>query len=362
MEQAGWILDEEQWKAWAGSLPASGGRVIAPARGPRGEAAFTKTDDADQIARGYPGKTQMSPKEFLFPRSETLFEFRLAGNTVTLVRPPRSDNKQVLIGLRPCDAAGLRRLDEVFLQDPADEAYEHRRNQTVVIVEACTEATPSCFCTAVGGSPGGTEGADLHVTRLGGSGRILLRAITQTGSELASAASASWARATEADFAEAGDQAEAVSSSIRRQPLPARTPELLEGSFEAPEWEVVASACIGCGICTYACPSCSCFDIADTGGAACGSRCRSWDSCAFGEFTKHASGHNPRPKQSARYRQRLMHKFAYFPSQHAGQLMCVGCGRCIDLCPAGIDIHQAVLALAGAARAAHRGADEGVPV
>ena len=106
---------------------------------------------------------------------------------------------------------------------------------------------------------------------------------------------------------------------------------------------------MGCSICNYLCPSCSCFDVQDRGTAACGERCRSWDSCTFALFTRHASGHNPRPTQPSRYRQRVLHKFAYFPLSNQGRLMCVGCGRCARHCPVGLSIQDSVQQVLAAA-------------
>jgi hypothetical protein len=63
-------------------------------------------------------------------------------------------------------------------------------------------------------------------------------------------------------------------------------------------------------------------DEADTRG---GQRLRAWDSCGLRLFTLHASGHNPRSKQSQRWRQRIYHKFAYYPDRFK-TLGCVGCG------------------------------------
>jgi ferredoxin len=126
----------------------------------------------------------------------------------------------------------------------------------------------------------------------------------------------------------------------------------LEASFGAPLWETLGRPCLGCGICTYACPSCSCFDVGDSGDAACGERCRSWDSCTFGLFTRHATGHNPRAGQAARYRQRVLHKFSYYPQTHDGELMCVGCGRCLTLCPVGMDVRATVAQVVAATEGA----------
>ena len=105
----------------------------------------------------------------------------------------------------------------------------------------------------------------------------------------------------------------------------------------------LTSKCIGCGICAYVCPSCHCFDIVDEGYLIKGTRHKNWDSCCFANFTLHASGHNPRPNQPSRYRQRLLHKLNYYPFKNNGQIMCTGCGRCVVSCPVNIDIYHVAL-------------------
>ena len=85
----------------------------------------------------------------------------------------------------------------------------------------------------------------------------------------------------------------------------------MDPAFDDGRWEELTASCIGCGACTYLCPTCHCFDIADESRLYKGRRIRTWDSCQFPLFTKHASGHNPRKTKKERLRQRFMHKFSY---------------------------------------------------
>jgi sulfhydrogenase subunit beta (sulfur reductase) len=110
--------------------------------------------------------------------------------------------------------------------------------------------------------------------------------------------------------------------------------------FESPFWDEQSLSCIRCGICTYLCPTCHCFDINDEIASSSplrGERVRNWDNCQFPDFTMHSSGHNPRPDRASRLRQRILHKFQYFVERYQNY-QCTGCGRCVSKCPVRIDI------------------------
>lgn len=121
--------------------------------------------------------------------------------------------------------------------------------------------------------------------------------------------------------------------------------EKLRNGFDSPLWGTIAERCLGCGVCTYLCPTCHCFDISDKIKGERGRRMRSWDSCQYALFTMHASGHNPRPSKRERMRQRIMHKFLY-AQDNFKETFCVGCGRCVRSCPVNLDIRENVALLA----------------
>ncbi len=128
---------------------------------------------------------------------------------------------------------------------------------------------------------------------------------------------------------------------------------LVNPAFDDGRWEELTVSCIGCGACTYLCPTCHCFDIADESRLYQGRRIRTWDSCQFALFTKHASGHNPRKNKKERLRQRFMHKFSY-AVENTGTALCVGCGRCIAGCPVNLDIRDVIRSLASPTKEATR--------
>jgi len=124
--------------------------------------------------------------------------------------------------------------------------------------------------------------------------------------------------------------------------IPAREIKpILDVNFEHPFWNTIHQKCLACGTCTYLFPTCHCFDISDEQKGDDGIRLRNWDSCMFPLFTLETSGHNPRPTQKERWRQRAMHKFKYYVDNF-NAIACVGCGRCVMYCPVNIDIRKIV--------------------
>jgi ferredoxin len=339
MHQTAWRLTERELREWLDHLRADGHRVVAPVDqdGLRLFRAIGSADEADLS----PGKSRWSPKEFLFPRTEALYTYSLGAAGPELEDPPLPERSQVIVGVRSCDAAGLVRLDEVFLHGKVvDPFYARRRELTTIVAFACSAADPECFCTAVGGSPIGQEGVDVLTVPFGAD--WLLRPLTEKGDALLQNG---WTQAAREDWSLAVEEVHRVGRTIARTQVAQGVARTLEAGFDSPVWKDVARRCLSCSVCAYVCPSCSCFDVHHEADVWGGREFRNWDACTFPLFTLHASGHNPRGGPDARYRQRVLHKFAYSTPEQQPTIRCVGCGRCIDLCPAGIDIHEAVCRL-----------------
>jgi formate hydrogenlyase subunit 6/NADH:ubiquinone oxidoreductase subunit I len=340
-----WKLTEAQLRGWLHDL-LEANTVVAPVE-EEGVLLFRPITSEDQAVIEPSGKTRWSPKEYLFPKTEALYRYNFSGGAVQLEDPPEPERPQVLLAVRSCDASGMVRLDEIFLRGTTDRLYAARRENTTVVTTACAAADPECFCTAVGYSPVGEEGSDVQLVPLDDG--WLLKVLTEKGGALIRGASDGWKTAAAKDAKRVSQLGKTVAGQIERSAVNREWSQVLEEGFEHGAWDRLAENCLGCSVCAYVCPSCSCFDMNHEGDAWCGEQCRSWDACTFPLFTHHASGHNPRSTRQQRYRQRVLHKFA-FREEEDQPFRCVGCGRCVALCPAGLDIVNTVAAAVEAIR------------
>ncbi len=287
--------------------------------------------------------THLSPKDLFFPQSEKMFEFstkRGEEGAFILQEIQGKPRPRLVFGIRPCDAKAFFVLDKIFQNDQYTDSYwMDKRQATVLIGLGCNQPCPTCFCTSAGAGPFHEQGLDALAFDLGD--RLLLKPLTVRGEILKKAEGlAPAADQDEAAALEIQKRAElAIKSQVETDLIDKRT--VLE-LFEAPHWQMVQQRCLNCGVCTFVCPTCHCFDIQDGVHGETGVRLRNWDYCMSWLFTVHGSGHNPRPTKKERVRQRFMHKFKYIPLKRDGELGCVGCGRCITLCPVNIDVRDVV--------------------
>ena len=342
-------LEAEGLAALVGDLLAAGTSLVAP----RLAASAVECGAVAAFDEVVLDQRPANPlKRMFLPVSEALLGYRRQGPDVTLDEVPTEFAPRVALAVLPCDAAGLSIVDRVMDWDYRDELWFGRRDATTVIALACDKSDSSCFCSATGAGPSDPRGADLLLVPMGqGYG---VEVLSEKGAALVQAHRGRFSALE--DEAALTDAKKGLAAALRGNLAmePAAVRAWLEKNFVHDFWSTLALACHGCGVCTMVCPTCHCFDIVDEQeGLGQGTRRRNWDGCQFGLFTLHGAGHNPRPDQNARYRQRIQHKFAIYPARF-GELLCTGCGRCVRACPAGIDlvgILERLQGLAGAGEA-----------
>ncbi|MGR3177404.1 MAG: 4Fe-4S dicluster domain-containing protein [Candidatus Anammoxibacter sp.] len=289
--------------------------------------------------------TNSSIKDLLFPRSEKILSFEFVEKKVEIEDPRESFKKTVIIGAKPCDTASLPVMDKLFQDDCSDPFWTRKRNSTTIISFACTKCDEYCFCTSVGLSPDSKKGADIMLTE-GKSGEKIVEIITDKGSNLAK-------ELTEIFNDNTNVQDDSYVTTIDQDRISkvetvfdvGKVKQWLDNNFEDVLWEEFSRQCIGCGACTFLCPTCHCFDIVDEGTLNKGDRLKNWDACQMKTFTVHTSGHNPRSSQAQRWRQRIMHKFKYYVDKF-DEILCVGCGRCSRHCPVDMNISECLSLIA----------------
>lgn len=275
----------------------------------------------------------LPPKLWFFPRSEVI----ATGDGDLLAAAPLAETPTVLFGLRPCDVVALEFLDKIFLDEAyLDPYYKSRRENTTIVALACNEPGSACFCTSVGGNPAASAGADVIAFDLGDV--LLFEAASDKGEAFLAQHEKLLSAPTSTDDASKEKTIAAAEAKLKPVNIDGLA-DKLSGLFDAPMWEAIGERCVGCGTCTYLCPTCHCFGLYDEKAGTNVRRIRFQDACMFQQFTLEASGHNPRGTQGARIRQRVMHKFSY-TVKNVGETFCVGCGRCVNQCPVNIDIRE----------------------
>lgn len=288
-------------------------------------------------------------KRFLHPPVSEMFTFKRSRTGIDITTIDRQGEPLAFIGVRACDLAALKLYDRVFLEgSEKDQLYESLRRDSLVIALDCSYPGENCFCHAMGTGPSVTDGFDMALAEIDNS--FLLDAGTVAGKRLLDRLPLE--EATEDDVKEKAARTERclgmMTKSIRADELPG----LIYRSLDHPRWAEIAERDLECGNCTQVCPTCFCnsrYDLVRLTGISprsqevSGTRVRKWDSCFSRNFAR-IHGGNFRPSRRARYRQWMSHKLAYTVEQF-GLPGCVGCGRCITWCPAGIDITMELEAL-----------------
>ena len=306
-----------------------------------GAAEYKKYESGMTMSKAL--NTVRSAKDFFFPQTENLVDFKMEGKNIEVIDVREESEDFVIFGVRACDARSFTILDKVFLADPVDSYYKNRRDHGTVVTMACTRPSETCFCQTFGIDPTAPEG---DAACFDDGENIFFKANNEKGQAFIDSIAS---LLEEGDTAKLDEVQEKTKTVMEKLPLAKLSTENFGGDklneyFNSEKWADLSEACLGCGTCTFVCPTCQCYDIKDFNTGHGIKRFRCWDSCMYSDFTKMAHG-NPRLTQVERFRQRFMHKLVYFPANNNGEFGCVGCGRCLSKCPISMNIVKVMKAL-----------------
>lgn len=288
-------------------------------------------------------------KRFLHLPSSEIFSFQ-KGSKGFRVRPSAYSERPIaFLAIRACDIYALKLYDRIFLEGPVkDRNYQRLRSGSLVIALNCIYPGDNCFCSSMGTGPEVKDGFDIALTELDDS--FIIEIKTVLGEKASEGLPLEDIEPKDIDekYLRIENCKKLIKKSIRTYELPF----VIYRNLEHQRWTEIAKRDLECGNCTQVCPTCFCnssYDhieissISKKSGEFSGTRIRIWDSCFSRNFAR-VHGGNFRPSRRARYRQWMSHKLAYMIEQF-GLQGCVGCGRCITWCPAGIDITEEMEAL-----------------
>lgn len=259
-------------------------------------------------------KSEYSFKEVLTPISQTLFFF--TEDTAKEADPPK---KGAVVFLRSCDMHAVKRLDDMYLNNgPEDYYYKRIRDNIHFVLMGCSHAFDSCFCVDMGSNI--SENYDFSIDQTGDGYQVDCR----------------WSDLDEVFTKVCEATCEVTPAHVDETETKVNIPENLSTKIIGSNlWREYDSRCINCGRCNFVCPTCTCFTMQDlyyTDNGKVGERRRVWASCMVDGYTDVAGGGSYRQKNGDRMRFKVLHKVLDY-KERAGYHMCVGCGRCDDVCP-----------------------------
>lgn len=288
-------------------------------------------------------------KRFFHPPLKELFGFKKTTKAISANRILKKEMPIALIGVRACDISAIKLYDRIFLEGPVkDSIYDSLRKDALIIGVNCLRPGDNCFCSSMGAGPQIKDNFDIAVTEL--KDGLIIETGSAAGKKIME--EVPFEKITEADMREKEAVSENCKRLIKKSVRSEELPWLIYKNLEHPRWSDIARRDLECGNCTQVCPTCFCnstYDYVQLSGVVnksseiSGVRVMKWDSCFSKNFAR-VHGGNFRPSRRARFRQWMSHKLAYTFEQF-GLTGCVGCGRCITWCPAGIDITQELEAL-----------------
>ncbi|MDU1032750.1 MULTISPECIES: anaerobic sulfite reductase subunit AsrA [Clostridium] len=304
-------------------------KIYAPKRfkkqGRYSDTDIIKYDEVSTVEEiEFKEKSHYPVKEVITPITQTLYYFTEDEFRESSI----GHNKKILIFARPCDINAQRRQDMIYLHNGnfEDTFYKRIRERVKFICIECVDGFDTCFCVSMNSNK--TDDYSLAV-RFNESS-LLFDVKDKEFSKF-------FNDKTEEEF-----ELKFIEENEAKVTIPEiNDKEILIKLKNHPMWDEYNKRCLGCGSCTIACSTCSCYttrDIVYDSLGKIGERRRVQASCHIDGFDEMAGGHNFRTTKADKMRYKVLHKIHDYKAQFGDEHMCVGCGRCTDRCPEHISI------------------------
>lgn len=272
----------------------------------------------------YKKKSQYSIKEVFLPIRHTV-ALKVGNKEV----PMEEDKRDILIFLRSCDIHAIKRMDNAFAKD---EYYMKRRKNAKFVMMECEKPWDTCFCISTGTNK--TEEYSLGISF--SENQVLVKV---KDDELKSYfENVGLNTSFDLKFAEENEV------KVKIPHIETWDMQTLNKIKNLPLWEEYSKRCVGCGACNMACGTCTCMhkeEVVINEAADIKEVIRIWGGC---QVVKTSSLNKKSMAEIVprRIRQRVMDKFYNPKLETSKEQVCVGCGRCIDICPSFISFATTV--------------------
>ena len=258
-------------------------KIYAPKRfkkqGRYSDTDIIKYDEVSTVEEiEFKEKSHYPVKEVITPITQTLYYFTEDEFRESSI----GHNKKILIFARPCDINAQRRQDMIYLHNGnfEDTFYKRIRERVKFICIECVDGFDTCFCVSMNSNK--TDDYSLAV-RFNESS-LLFDVKDKEFSKF-------FNDKTEEEF-----ELKFIEENEAKVTIPEiNDKEILIKLKNHPMWNEYNKRCLGCGSCTIACSTCSCYttrDIVYDSLGKIGERRRVQASCHIDGFDEMAGGHN----------------------------------------------------------------------